>query len=157
MKNLPALLLALLLPGCMTISGVGTPSDDLNNLGAVVLERRDRDPASDGLIDGVVFFPPSSFRHVRRLSGDHVLLINTAGGGRRPAVVNPATMGIYRRIIDENHLRAHRVSGNILIYCPPRSCFVFWSRNARGEVLLEVRERLQENNPASFSQPPVKE
>lgn len=145
MKKTLILLLAL----CAGCAPTPPPSlEGLNGLGVLVLERRDRDPRTSSMVDAVVFFPPAPVRYVRRQNGDHVLLINAREKGLSPQVVGPGDLERYRKVIVENNMTRRTVAQDVIVFCALTPCYVFWNRDARGQVELEVRDRLQPKSPA---------
>jgi hypothetical protein len=87
---------------------------------------------------------------VRRLDGDHVVAIGAAGAAPMPALT-PDEAKAVDALIAANGLRPRRAGGGLIVYCPPRPCYVFSSRGAGGETLLQVRERLQGEWPGEPS------
>lgn len=125
------------------------PEEKLAGLGAVVLERRDADARTSSMVDGIVFFPLSGFRYVRRQDGDHVLVVNVSGG-RKPQVVDRESEGTYRRMIAQNHLQRRRAPGGIIIYCATGVRYVFHGTGTKGQMELRVRDELEEKGLAPF-------
>ena len=146
MRRLMVFLACVAACGC-ALSFPAPDMDPLNGMAAVVLERRDRDPQTSSMIDGIVFFPPSPWRYVRRRNGDHVILLD-APGGSAPAPVSAANRESYRALIARNSLSRREAGKGVLVYCPEKTTFVFTGDRSGGGILIEVRDRLQPENAA---------
>jgi hypothetical protein len=150
MKNILLIFLCAVLSGCA--SAPRQPQvEGLTGMAAVVLERRDRDPRTFSMIDAIVFFPPSPYRYVRRMNGDHVLVLNTTEKAREAELVTADTLPKYAGLIRDNDLSRRSVDGGVLVYTPvAKPTFVFFNRDPQGELELQVRERLQPEETPRF-------
>jgi len=126
----------------------------------ILLKRRDRDMKTFAELDGIVFvLSLDKYHYIRRLDDDHRLRLSAVRGEQAPAA-NPEESAKYEALIKENKLYPHVLQDKeekelLLIYTAIRQR-VTWSKNMRGEILLEVRDPFKKDDPIfPFDQTPL--
>lgn len=114
---------------------------------AIKLERRNKLPDKD-FIDAIVFTPLSSgYRYIRREDADHRLVINSVKPRQQAAQVQPADIPEYEKLIKTDDMVPYLVRNKkgeelAIVYCALQPCFITDSQRSNGEVVIEVKGSL---------------
>lgn len=113
---------------------------------AIVLERRDPDPANGNNIDAILFDPSGGeYRYIRRLNADHRLMLNVQGG-REAALVTAENFSSYEKMIKSNSMTPYVIfdktkKESVIVYCGLLPCYIEYSETKDGSVSINVRGR----------------
>jgi hypothetical protein len=112
---------------------------------AVVLERRDPDPANGNNIDAILFDPHAGgYRYIRRLNADYRLMLNVHGGREAP-VVTAENFSSFAKLIKDNGLTPYVIfdkinKESVIVYCGLLPCYIEHRETKDGSVLIDVRK-----------------
>jgi hypothetical protein len=118
----------------------------------VTLKRHYPDPRTASDTDALIFNPlGNKYKFIRRQDSDQRLKLNVTEG----SIAEKATEGKipgYERLIKENKLKPSVILDGqdkevCIVYCGLDPCYILWHKNKKGEILLDIKQRLIENTP----------